>query len=157
MEVNCSFKSIVGGCCAHDQKDRNQKKVVVPLVSCRKSVSAHTQALRFRGIESEVDLILARASIFSTPQNISELTICPAHRSSLGISWRRGAERCRVPKELAEHGKRGKWPRAERGMSKDFSKTILQSTGVFVPVGSGKYYSRKSATDWKQFSVEGIY
>ena len=37
------------------------------------------------GVDTEVELILARSSIFSFPSNISDMDICPAHRSTLGI------------------------------------------------------------------------
>ena len=86
-------------------------------------------------VESEVDLILARASIFTIPSDISDMTIYPGHRSSLGIGWRRGSERCRVPAELSKHAKERK---AGRGINKALSQTILRRTGIFVPVGSGK-------------------
>ena len=49
--------------------------------------------------ETEVDLILSRASIFETPKDIDDFTICPTHRSNLGIGvgWSRGSiSRCRV-------------------------------------------------------------
>ena len=36
-------------------------------------------------ISSEVELILARASTFSFPRNISARAVCPAHRFSLRI------------------------------------------------------------------------
>ena len=36
-------------------------------------------------------LILARASMFTAPDDISKMTIGPPHRSSLGIGWRRGS------------------------------------------------------------------
>jgi hypothetical protein len=38
-------------------------------------------------IESEVDLILARASMFTAPENIEQFVICPAHRWI--YSWNR--------------------------------------------------------------------
>ena len=86
---------------------------------------------------TEVDLILARASVFSLPCDIATWAICPAHRSSLGIGWRRGANRCRVPPRLSKHAMKGKSRKADRGIGKVESKAILQHTGIFVPVGSG--------------------
>ena len=93
-------------------------------------------------INSEVELLLARASIFSPPRVISSWTICPSHRSSLGIGWHRGAHRCQVPPGLSKHASRGKARKADHGISKSESKAILKQTGVFVPVGSGKYTFR---------------
>ena len=81
-------------------------------------------------VESEVDIILARASIFNVPLDISDMTICPAHRSSLGIGWRRGSQRCRVPAELSRHAKEGKSRKADRGINKALSRTILRRTGI---------------------------
>lgn len=90
MEVSCSFRSTVGGICGPNPRDRSQKEVVIPVLSCVLDVSGHTKAFSIQDIHSEVELVLARASIFSVPENILELTICPGHRSSLGIGWRRG-------------------------------------------------------------------
>ena len=91
MEINCSFQRLVGGCCSHDKRSRvaGKASLIVPLRLCEKDISAHKQAVGVNDVESEVDLILARASM---PSNISDMTICPAHRSSLGIGWRRGSQ-----------------------------------------------------------------
>ena len=41
---------------------------------------------------------------------------------------------------MSGHGKGGKrWPKAEKGLDKDDSLYIFNTTGVFVAVGSGKY------------------
>ena len=136
MEVICSFQKLVGGVCASDK--RYERAVVVPVSSCERDVSGHTRSFRISDVNSEVELILARASVFSLPRDISTWTICPAHRSSLGIGWRRGANRCRVPPELSKHASKGKVRKADRGIGKSESKAILRHTGVFVPVGSGK-------------------
>ncbi|XP_031570336.1 uncharacterized protein LOC116304705 [Actinia tenebrosa] len=137
MEVSCSFKKIVGGNCGYDPRDRNKKMVVIPLSSCELDISGHKKAFGIQDVDSEVKLLLARASILSVPDNIAELTICPGHRSLLSIGWRRSYQRCRVPQELSRPGeKKAKWPKADRGIGKEKSNTILQMTGVFVPVGS---------------------
>ncbi|CAB4013275.1 Hypothetical predicted protein [Paramuricea clavata] len=40
--------------------------------------------------------------MFKTPHNIEEITICPNHRSVLGVGWSRGSNtRCRIPKEVS--------------------------------------------------------
>ena len=57
--------------------------------------------------ETEVDLILSRAGIFETPEDIHDFTICPTHRSNLGtgVGWIRcSISRCRVPREVCGHG-----------------------------------------------------
>ena len=140
MEINCSFQRLVGGYCSQDKRSRVPEKgsVILPLRSCEKDISANKLAVGVNDVESEVDIILARASIFNIPSDISDMTICPAHRSSLGIGWRRGSQRCRVPVELSRHAKEGKSRTADRGINKALSRTILRRTGVFVPAGSGK-------------------
>ena len=139
MDINCSFQRLVGGQCSQDKRSRAKEKsaLILPLLSCGKSISAYTQSVGVSDVESEIDLILARASIFTAPCDISDMTICPAHRSSLGIGWRRGSQRCRVPETLSSHAK-GKSRKPDRGINKALSKTILRRTGIFVPVGSGK-------------------
>lgn len=139
MEINCSFQRLVGGQCSHDKRSRLGEKgaLILPLLSCRKIISGHVQSVGVTDVETEMELILARASIFTTPSDISNMIICPAHRYSLGIGWRRGSQRCRVPEALSSHAK-GKSRKPDHGISKALSKTILTRTGIFVPVGSGK-------------------
>ena len=48
-----------------------------------KASQPHTQSVGVSDVESEIDLIFARASIFTAPRDISGMTICPAHPSSL--------------------------------------------------------------------------
>ena len=38
-------------------------------------------------------------------KDINALTICPFHRSELGTGWRRSQNTCRIPDEIASHGK----------------------------------------------------
>ena len=154
MEINCSFQRIVGGQCSQDKRSRAKEKgaLILPLLSCGKNISAHAQSVGVTDVESEIDLILARASMFTAPDDISRMTICPAHRSSLGIGWRRGSQRCRVPETLSSH-KHGKPRKADRGINKALSKTILKRTGIFIPVGSGKFtvwllYDRGRSICW---------
>ena len=95
----------------------------------------------FHGIDNEVELILARASIFSFPRNIDQMTVCPAHRASLGIGWtRRVPDKCKVPSIISHHsGDISKRPKADRGLSKADSYAVLQETGVFLAVGLDLY------------------
>ena len=143
MEVCCSFKSIVGGSCGFDRKDRKQETQVIPLLACAKNISSHTTSYGFSGIEDEVDLILSRAAVFRQPVNISSMTICSLHRSKLGLGWSRGSNtRCRVPALISNHGTRSKtWPKCDRGIGKSDSQVILKKTGLFLQVGSGKFLS----------------
>jgi hypothetical protein len=68
MEITCSFQKRTGGVCGLDKRYKNE--VVVPLSSCDRDIGSH---------------VLACSSVFSIPHDISSWTICPAHRSSLGI------------------------------------------------------------------------
>ena len=139
-ERNCSFQRVVGGQC--DQDPRSTKvQDFVPLLTCNKDISRHKSFLGLMtgsGVDTEVELILSRSSIFSFPSNISGMDICPAHRSSLGIGWRRGLARCRIPAQLSKHVRKS--PTTGRGISKDISRLIVRIniTGIFPPVGSGK-------------------
>ena len=141
MEVCCSFKSIVGGSCGFERKDRKQETQVIPLLAYAKNISSHTTSYGFSGIEDE--LILSRAAVFRQPVNISSMTICPLHRSKLGLGWGRGSNtRCRVPALISSHGTRSKtWPKCDRGIGKSDSQVILKKTGLFLQVGSGKFLS----------------
>ena len=56
------------------------------LLSCQRDAAGHKAIFAFQGIDNEIELILARASIFSFPRNIDQMTVCPAHRASHGLS-----------------------------------------------------------------------
>ena len=118
MENTCSFLSIVGGQCGHDRRDRNRAKECIPLLSCQRDVTGHKAMFAFHGIDNEVELILARASIFFSPQNIDQMTVCSAHRASLGIEWtRRVPDKCKVPLILSHHSEDiSKRPKADSGL-----------------------------------------
>ena len=140
MNSDCSFLAFTGGHCGSDSKDRSRSVDCVPLFSCDRDISAHKSAFTLSDVDNEVDLILSRASIFSTPANISQQLICPAHCAALGIGWRRSAnERCRIPVILSHHSDDViKKPKAERGLSKADSQLVLKESGTFLPVGSGE-------------------
>ena len=157
MANNCSFQRLVGGQCGKDPRARGIKKNdninIVPLLSCKKEILEHKRSLGLTaasGVDTEVDLILARSSIFSCPPNISDLNICPAHRYSLGIGWRRGAARCRVPTQLSKHVRKSR--AADRGIGKELSRSILKLTGIFLPVGSGKLTPDNSVLSQNEIS-----
>ena len=46
---------------------------------------SHKSLWSFTGVTGEQELTLPRVYIFTTQQNISNLTICPFHRSQLGL------------------------------------------------------------------------
>lgn len=136
MQAHCSFYTLAGGHCTYDRRDRNHTTEIVPLLSCTRDISAHKSLWGFQDVNNEVDLILARTSIFERPGNIGSLTICPFHRLTLGIGWKRSGTRCSVPQVLSNHDK-AKLPKADRGMSKVFSLQVKKHTDILIPVGSG--------------------
>ena len=147
MELNCSFRDIVGGECGLRRTDIEKRRfakssgepTIVPLLSCGKDIKAHKSMYSFTDPSEEIDLILCRSGVFRKPNNLQSWTICAHHRYSLGLGWTRGSNtRCRVPFALSSHGKRrGKWPKCERGINKSQSKIIKDKTGIYISVGSG--------------------
>ena len=125
MEVCGSFKTITGGICGSDSRDRKKDIQVVPLSACSKDIENHLSSYSFTGPVNEVELILCRAAIFKMPGNLESMTVCP---------------RCRIPLHLSNHGKgRNKtWPKGDRGLGKHESEVVFRKTGVFVQPGSGK-------------------
>ena len=142
MEGCCSFKSLIGGVCGYNTRDRKRETEVVPLLSCSKNIASHRSAFKFTGPKDEIDPILCVASMFTKNTRSSTMTICPNHRAKLGLGWTRGSStRCRVPERISNHNKgKGVWPKGERGLGKRGSEMILRKTGSFVQVGSGKFY-----------------
>lgn len=140
MAVSCSFKAIVGSNCSHDRRDQSKSVNEEPLLSCVKDIESHKSLWSFTGVTGEQELILLRAAIFTRQQDVSNLTICPFHRSELGIGWRRSSNTCRVPNEIAHHSQgkgNTKSVKGDRGIGREISKLIFERTGIFVPVGSG--------------------
>ncbi|KAL9952012.1 hypothetical protein ACROYT_G044785 [Oculina patagonica] len=139
MEAKCSFSSLAGGPCSYDPRDRSKSTEVIPFINCKRDITGHKSSLAVTDVESETELILSRASIFSsTEANLSELTICPRHRSTLGIGWRRGSNKCQVPPPIPKHDEEvQKLAKAERGLGKNACHIIWQTTGKFIQVGSG--------------------
>ncbi len=156
MQACCSFKSIVGGICGFDLRDRKQSTEIIPLHNCVKDISKHKTTYQFSGIENEVDLILCRAGLFSeTGRRSQSMSVCPRHRSTLGLGWSRGAStRCTVPESISKHGE---WPKGERGLGKLESEVVFRQTGLLVPVGSGKsptLYENKVRTAYMYLSKQ---
>ena len=106
---------------------------------CKRYLGAHKSVLLLTGGENKVDLILSRASMFAPPRNVNILNICPRHRESLGLGWRRPTKcKCSVPNDLSRNSaKPRERPKDERGITEWMSQHILRETGILVPVGSG--------------------
>ena len=136
----CSFQEIVGGKCGFSSKDKEKSVKLIPLLNCSSNIDKHKSQLAFTDVQNKVELILARSHLFSRPQNIDQLKICPHHRETLGLGWKRSSTRCDVPDLLSSHSAKVKnRPRAERGLTKLASQTLLNEIGIFVPVGSGEF------------------
>ena len=140
MEVKCFFSSIVGGCCSFDPKDSKKSTKVIPFINCNRDIAGYKSFLSLTDVESEIELILSRAAIFSDAElNLLEMMICPHQRSSLGIGWRRGSNKCQVPPPLSKHDEPAKVARAERGLGKTACHLVWKKSGIFIPVGTGKF------------------
>lgn len=151
---SCSFNAIVGDECGCDPKHRIKSLHNVLLKTSQRNTAEYKRYFSIIGVENEVELILTRSRIFDTvPRNIDSLTMCPYHRASLGVSWKWSSAKCSVPVFLSQHKAdvRSK-PKADRGLSKAGSKTILKETGVFLPVGSGKL--RENCAHWPLISCK---
>lgn len=125
MDVKCSFSSLVGGSCSYDPRDRmSRSTVVIPFLNCKRDIAGHKSSLSITDVETEIELILGRVSTsFSSELNLSELTICPRHRSSLGIGWRRGSNLCRVPPPISKHG--GQAQKKTQRQKEDLAKVLV--------------------------------
>ena len=122
LSESCSFQAIVGGQCGFDAKDRNKSTSIIALKDCTRAIDEHKRYFSITGVETEIELILARACIFESPRDIDSFKICPRHRATLGVSWKRGSAKCSVPIILSKHSVDvKKKPKAEQGMSKKWS------------------------------------
>ena len=100
----CLFKATVGGPCSYDCWDQSKSVNEVLLLSRVKDIERYKSLWSFTGVTGEQELILLRAGIFTTQQEVSDLTSCLFHRSELGIGWRRSSNACKVQKKIAHHG-----------------------------------------------------
>ena len=95
---------------------------VLFILSCVRDIERHKSLWSFTGVTGEQELILLRAGIFTAQQDVSDLAICPFHRSELGTGWRRSSNTCRVPNEIAHHSP-----------GKGNTKSVKGDRGVFSP------------------------
>lgn len=133
MDVRCSLKSIGGGNCGFNKWSRKQETVIIPLLACWKRFDGHSASFGFSGPKNEVDLILSQAAIFSPPVNIYSMTVCPSHRTKLGLGWTRGSStKCRAPSEMTNHSKSDRtWSKCDKGKGKTwFSNHIKENRSV---------------------------
>ena len=61
--VSVTVKSLIGGVCGYNSRDRMREPEIVPLLSCTKNIAGHESAFKVTGPEDEIDLILCRTHI----------------------------------------------------------------------------------------------
>ena len=131
--LSCSFAIQCNSSCGISCRNPNVMEFV-PLTSCQKDIKCHVKQLDVgqKNVSSEKDLILARVGMFAETGNV--MTICPRHRSELGLNWKRTrASKCAHPLRGLRKGK------PEQGANLQMSKEIMEIWKVLVPVGSGMY------------------
>ena len=82
--------------------------------------------------ENEVDPILSRSGIFETPKDIDDLTICPTHRSNLGVGWSVKKSPAMVKAGVKSIRK------ADMRIGERVSQMVLKMSEKFIQPGSGK-------------------
>lgn len=114
---------------------------LVYLKDCNKSISSHLLSLNISYDEkhlSEGLLICSRIGIFTL---VPYFTVCPYHRSSLGLNWKKKAS-CVYP----SHSGKGK---GDRPLSYRTSYALV-SRGILLPVGSCMFFKKKLSLKKKE-------
>ena len=70
----CSFKAIVGGPCSYDRRDQSKSVNEVLLLSCVKDIERHKSLWSLTRVTGDQELIVLRAGIFTTQQDVSDLS-----------------------------------------------------------------------------------
>ena len=85
--VKCSFNRIVGGNCSYDPKHRKKSTEILPLQSCKRDITGHKSLWSIPDVENEVELILARASIFLSSDHRHLVIYYMSSSSSIAEYW----------------------------------------------------------------------
>ena len=88
MEVCCAFKTITGGICGSDSRDRKKDIQVVPLSACSKDIENHLSSYTFTGPLNEVDLTLDEKMdllMFANGANVLQIW---STKFELNLHWR---------------------------------------------------------------------
>ena len=85
--VKCSFNRIVGGNCLYDPKDIKKSTEILPLQSCKRDITGHKSLWSIPDVENEVELILARASIFLSSDHRHLVIYYMSSSSSIAEYW----------------------------------------------------------------------
>ena len=70
MDTKCSFSGIVGDSCTYERRDKAKNAEVIPLLYCTREIAGHESTWEISDVETYFDLIMARAAIFTSPENI---------------------------------------------------------------------------------------
>lgn len=127
----CSLSHFSKTPCSHVSTSENASKLIY-LKECKKSVSNHLRSLNIsydENILTEGLLICLRVGIFRL---MPHFTVCPYHRSSLGLNWKRKTS-CVFP------GHTGK-SKGDRPISYRTSYALISQGGTFLPIGSGRLF-----------------
>ena len=136
--MDCSFRSEETPCSLD-----GIGSVIIPLLACKRDITSHLVSLGIsskrgqgRTEISESQLILNRAGLIVTEEEIETLTICPKHRKDLTIDWS-GQKRniCCYP----THQVQKKQIANPRRVNTVMSAEIFAAFNVVVPIGAGKF------------------
>ena len=125
--------------CGFSSKDKEKSVKLIPLLNCTNNIYKH--------ISLHLPLLMCRMKLSSFSQERVSLHPCKTLINSryvltIGrhLVWKRSSTRCTIPALLSSHSAKTKdRPRAERGLTKVASQTVLNQTGLFIPVGSGEF------------------
>lgn len=127
----CSFSSFLPdkSKCTTSPYFPNENSLVY-VKNCRRNIKNHLKSCNIGDIASEGHLICYRAGVFSL---FGDYTICPFHRYSLGIRWKK--------KSSCSHPSHSTTAKAEvgRSITLSMSRHLHTVYGYIVPIGSGIY------------------
>lgn len=125
----CSFSSFLPdkSKCTTSPYFPNENSLVY-VKNCRRNIKNHLKSCNIGDIASEGHLICYRAGVFSL---FGDYTICPFHRYSLGIRWKK--------KSSCSHPSHSTTAKAEvgRSITLSMSRHLHTLYGYIVPIGSG--------------------
>lgn len=125
----CSFSSFLPdkSKCTTSPYFPNENSLVY-VKNCRRNIKNHLKSCNIGDIASEGHLICYRAGVFSL---FGDYTICPFHRYSLGIRWKK--------KSSCSHPSHSTTAKAEvgRSITLSMSRHLHTVYGIIVPIGSG--------------------
>lgn len=107
-------------------------KDCIPIQACNRDLQVYLRNLNLSktAVQSEGELILLRTGVFD-PSCGDNMTVCPRHRETLGLSWR-SSRKCAHPLHGARKSSN------DRAVTIQISKEILDIWNTFVPFGSCK-------------------